>query len=589
MKHLSAQLQLSRGRHRPLLPILASSLAIMSCVVLIESFHEHGIDLPVPFLVTTLLVAISACMGGLGPGLASAGIWAGYVIFAALTAFVPPDVTGGPLRVTVGIASVSVLACLLGYAKERRDRLAQALKQSKANLIEQVEQQTAELQRTNQQLQQEVRTKAQALEQLQHTEVELRQKEERWQLVLKGTNDGIWDWDVQRDTVFFSDRWKQMRGLNTDEVTDQADEWRKGIHPDDIDRVTQAVMDHFARKTTFFSEEYRVQRKDGTYMWVLDRGQALWDEQTGEPIRMSGSEKDISDRKQAEALLIEYRHHLEELVSDRTAELSAINLKLEQELRERQRIETSLRQVNQQKNELISVFSHEIRTTLTSIHTPLNLLADGFLEPSSEQGLQMVKIATTGANHLVNLVSNILDLERLESGKNPLNLQRSNLADLMTEATHLMQMMAVQAGVTLAVYPLNIELRLDPSRILQVMTNLLSNAIKFSPVGGTVWFQAEWFSDRWMPDDSQTQPSNSPAHVVISIKDQGRGIPSSSIDLIFDRFQQVQRTDTTVQKGTGLGLAISRSIVHQHQGQIWVESILGQGSCFYVTLPVLNL
>jgi signal transduction histidine kinase len=348
------------------------------------------------------------------------------------------------------------------------------------------------------------------------------------------------------------------------------------------------VMDHFARKTTFFSEEYRVQRKDGTYMWVLDRGQALWDEQTGEPIRMSGSEKDISDRKHTEALLAEYRNHLEELVSDRTAALSAANHKLEKELKERQRIEESLIQVNQQKDELISIISHEIRTTLASVHTPLNLLTDGFLELSSKQGQQMVHIATVGANHLVNLVNSILDLERLESGTDPLNLQRSNLADLMVKATDLMQMMAAQAGVTLVVDPFNIELQLDPSRILQVMTNLLSNAIKFSPVGGTVWFQAQRLSDRQMPADVQPQQISSPAPVVVSVQDQGRGIPSSSLELIFERFQQIEKADVdpTVQKGTGLGLAISQSIVHQHQGQIGVESILGQGSRFYFILPV---
>ncbi|WP_413171449.1 PAS domain S-box protein [Anabaena azotica] len=131
----------------------------------------------------------------------------------------------------------------------------------------------------------------------------LRESEERWQLVARGSNDGIWDWDLRTNKVFYSTRWKQMRGLAEDEVSNSPEEWSSRIHPDDYDRIMQATSDHFAHKTPYFQEEYRVQCQDSSYIWILDRGQALWDE-AGNVIRLSGSETDITRRKQAEEDLL---------------------------------------------------------------------------------------------------------------------------------------------------------------------------------------------------------------------------------------------------------------------------------------------
>jgi PAS domain S-box-containing protein len=133
-------------------------------------------------------------------------------------------------------------------------------------------------------------------------EASLRESEERWQLAIRGTNDGIWDWNVKTNEVFFSPRWKEMLGYEDWEIANHLDEWSKRVHPDDLGWVTQAIQDHFDKKTPFYITEHRVQCKDGTYKWILDRGQALWDEQ-GSVVRMTGSHTDITDRKQREALL----------------------------------------------------------------------------------------------------------------------------------------------------------------------------------------------------------------------------------------------------------------------------------------------
>jgi len=147
----------------------------------------------------------------------------------------------------------------------------------------------------NQQLQHEIRHR-------QQVEANLRQSEERWQLALRGNNDGIWDWDVRTNEVFFSSRWKEMLGFEDHEIANHLDEWSKRVHPDDLVWVTQLIQGHFAGKTPFYISEHRVQCKDGSYKWILDRGQALWDE-AGHVIRMTGSHTDITDRKRTEEAL----------------------------------------------------------------------------------------------------------------------------------------------------------------------------------------------------------------------------------------------------------------------------------------------
>jgi len=250
--------------------------------------------------------------------------------------------------------------------------------------------------------------------------------------------------------------------------------------------------------------------------------------------------------------------------------------------------------IERMKDEFVSVVSHELRTPLTSIHGALNLLSSGLINAGSDKGRRVIEIAAESADRLVRLVNDILELERLESGKISLLKQPCNAADLLEKATDMMEVMA-RAKITLSISPQAIQLCADPDRIIQVLTNLLGNAIKFSPAGSTVWLSVEE-----IPEDkgnlqpfspcpplslSPHQPSSS---ILFKVKDQGRGIPADKIESIFERFQQVDVSDSRKKGGTGLGLAICRSIVQQHGGRIWAESVLGEGSSFYFTLPGLT-
>ncbi len=235
--------------------------------------------------------------------------------------------------------------------------------------------------------------------------------------------------------------------------------------------------------------------------------------------------------------------------------------------------------IERMKNEFISVVSHELRTPLTSIRGAMGLLAGGLLDNNREKAQRMLDIAVANTDRLVRLINDILDLERIQSGQVTMRQQMFDLADLMVQAADTMRGLAEKEGVTLIVEPLSVSVWGDSDRIFQVLTNLLSNAIKFSERNTTVWFNAQIQENSFIPGTIRR-------NLLIRVQDQGRGIPPDKLETIFGRFQQVDSSDSRKKGGTGLGLAICRSIIDCHKGQIWAESRLGEGSCFYVSLPL---
>jgi signal transduction histidine kinase len=200
------------------------------------------------------------------------------------------------------------------------------------------------------------------------------------------------------------------------------------------------------------------------------------------------------------------------------------------------------------------------------------MLANGLIQASCEDGERLLQIATDSTEHLVRLINNILDIERIEFGKVIMSKQMCHVNDFITRTVDIVQPLADKAQVKLSVENSPIQLRVDCDRIIQVLTNLFSNAIRFSASGDTVYLTI-------------VQQETS---VLFAIKDTGRGIPQDKQESIFERFQQVDSSDSRNHEGTGLGLAICRSIVEMHGGSIWVQSVLGVGSTFYFTLPLVE-
>jgi PAS domain S-box-containing protein len=226
--------------------------------------------------------------------------------------------------------------------------------------------------------------------------------------------------------------------------------------------------------------------------------------------------------------------------------------------------------IRKMKDEFVSVVSHELRTPLTSIKGALGLLAGGVTGALPPKAGEMAKIAHSNAERLSRLVEDILDLQRIESGRITMDKRLCDVAEVIKESVESVHLGAEHEGVTIVSCPCEASIDVDRERMVQAFVNLLGNAIKFSPPGGRIEFAAERTS----------------GGVLFRVQDEGRGIPRDKLETIFERFVQVDASDAREKGGTGLGLAICRSIVEQHGGRVWAESELTRGSTFYVQLPL---
>ncbi|MEO7086859.1 MAG: PAS domain S-box protein [Gemmatimonadaceae bacterium] len=231
---------------------------------------------------------------------------------------------------------------------------------------------------------------------------------------------------------------------------------------------------------------------------------------------------------------------------------------------------TNRKELERLKNEFISIVSHELRTPLTSIRGALGLLASGRLTDTPATSARMLDLAVSNTDRLIRLINDILDVERIDSGAVGVERSWCNATDIASQVIDAMRPVAERAGVELKASWSTTLAWADSDRLTQTLTNLVGNAIKFSPAGSTV----------------EINVSSDTRDVRFEVRDRGRGIPSDKLDSIFERFHQVDASDSRAKGGTGLGLSICRSIVRQHGGKIWVESTLGHGSTFCVTLPL---
>jgi len=234
-----------------------------------------------------------------------------------------------------------------------------------------------------------------------------------------------------------------------------------------------------------------------------------------------------------------------------------------QDISERRRLE-------RMKDEFISTVSHELRTPLTALRASLGLISSGSLDKRPEKRNQMIEMAIGSCDRLVRLVNDILDFDSVEKGKLPLDRKPVEAKDLLRRAADVAHAAAKHARISLRIDAPPALVLADEERILQVVNELVTNAIKFSPPETEIRLAAEAVGEN---------------EFCILVEDQGRGIAAEKLERIFERFQQGDASDSRAKGGTGLGLALCRSIVEQHGGRIWAESVPGQGSRFLFTLP----
>jgi len=611
----------------------------------------------------------------------------------------------------------------------------------------------------------------------QRAESGLERARERLDFALDASGGAVWDWNLASDEVYLSPGWRRMLGLEARETETNSAALLALVHADDVAGVKASMRDAVNGASPDYREEHRVRRSDGEWIWILSRGEVLQRDPAGKPVRMVGTNQDVTERKRAEMALVEHDERLR--LALETAGMVSWNLDLatdqftwqddplrligppppggyaglrdmvyiedlvrfirgfndvaaaggtysdqfrirrtdgrvvwvsahghaehdlagrvtriigvaqdvseikeaEQALRaseaqlrlvtdtvpavisyhdaqerirfcnlamarmvgssreeitgkplrevlgedvygyvrphvlralagEEVRFErtaetpggpvdlsvhfvprrnsygevegfyalatdiTELKRVDRMKSEFVSTVSHELRTPLTSIRGSLGVLAGGVAGPLPEKARSFIDIALNNCERLIRLINDILDIEKIESGKMNFVLRPLDLMDLIEQTVKANEGFAAQRETRLQVVAAVPEAKVhaDGDRLAQVLTNLISNACKFSPPGSTV-------------DVAVTREDG---RLRVAVADHGPGIQEEFLDRIFQRFSQADASDARQKGGTGLGLSISKAIVERLGGEIGFTTGRGKGATFYFFLPELT-
>jgi PAS domain S-box-containing protein len=374
---------------------------------------------------------------------------------------------------------------------------------------------------------------------------------ERLALATKAGGVGVWDYDVVNNVLNWDEQMYRLYGMTMDEFGGAYEAWKAGVHPEDRQRGDEEIR-MALRGEKEFDTEFRVLWPDGSVrniraLAVVQRDMA------GSPLRMIGTNWDITDQKLAEKDLVETNLRLEEA----TARANAMFVEAEM--------------ANIAKSEFLANMSHEIRTPMNGVIGMTGLLLDTVL--NSEQRHYAETVRASGES-LLCLINDILDFSKIEAGKLDLEIIDFDLQNLLDDIASTLAVQAHDKGLELvcgmAPYTPSF-LRGDPGRLRQILTNLVGNAIKFTREGEVSIRAAQ------VAGDEKT------AVLRFSVRDTGIGIPEDKIRLIFEKFSQVDTSTTRQYGGTGLGLAISRQLAEMMGGEIGVTSQDGMGSEFWFT------
>jgi len=377
----------------------------------------------------------------------------------------------------------------------------------------------------------------------------LRESENRFRTMADSAPVMIWLSGIDGNPDWFSRSWLEFTGKTLEEQV--GEKWMSVVHPDDLDRMLAAQRTHWTSRDPF-RVELRIRRHDGTYRWVLSSGTPRIDE-AGQFAGFIGSCLDITDRKEGEF----ERERL--LLRERTARAEADAARVAAE------------HANAVKAQFLAAMSHELRTPLNAIGGYVDLLELGIRGPVTESQREDLDRIRRNQRHLLGLINNVLNFAKIEAGHVEYHLTTTRLHDILVGMYSLVAPQVRARGLEYEYRecPPSMIVRADIEKVQQILLNLLSNAIKFTEPGGHVRLECAC---------TDTTAS-------VRVVDTGLGISSTKLDAIFEPFVQVDQAFTREGQGTGLGLSISRDLARAMGGDITVESVLGEGAVFTLSLP----
>lgn len=365
----------------------------------------------------------------------------------------------------------------------------------------------------------------------------LQKSEERLQLALEASGDGLWDWNFATGEVYLSPRWFAILGYGPTELPSSIETWEALVHPDDMIWVKEILQAHLHDSTVPYAFDYRLKTKLGEWKWIANYGKVVAWDGMGQPLRITGTHKDISDRKRTELEL--------------------------------QQAKEAAESANQAKSAFLANMSHELRTPLNVILGFTQVLDQDPLIPTPQH--EYIATIQRSGEHLLQLINEVLDLSKIEAGQVTLEITNFPLAELVQSLLAMFQQKAIAKGLNFSVElapNLPPYIATDLTKLRQVLINLLGNAIKFTDTG-EITLRVGVVNR----EEIQSLPTGDRAPIILTfeVKDTGAGIAPDEQAKVFDAFVQTQ-AGRSASNGTGLGLTISRRFVqlaarqsHPHQ------------------------
>ena len=361
--------------------------------------------------------------------------------------------------------------------------------------------------------------------------------EERLARAVRGTQDGLWEFNAIDKSFWFAPRFEQMLGYDPGELRTSLDSFLELTHPEDRERAKADIWSHVGSESPY-DVEFRLRHESGHYEWVRSRAQGGFDP-GGQSAKLAGSIQLITDRKQAENATLE---------AVRVAESA-----------------------NRAKSDFVANMSHEIRTPMNGVLGMADLLLDTELDPLQRDYAETIRDSGTA---LLTVINDILDFSKVEAGKLELESLNVDLRDTFEDVSRLLSIQAHAKGLELTAQideKLPQYVKGDAGRIRQILLNLAGNAIKFTAKG-------EVSLEIKVLETGETGTT-----VRCEVRDTGIGIPADRLGSLFAPFMQVDTSTTRRFGGTGLGLSIVRRLVELMGGETGVQSVEGAGSLFWFT------
>jgi PAS domain S-box-containing protein len=364
----------------------------------------------------------------------------------------------------------------------------------------------------------------------------LRGSEERLKLALAASRMGVWEWDFETATMFWSPECSEILGREMSGGTFES--FKNLLEVEDADAVLELANQAIDNRTVY-SAEFRIRTNDEV-RWFSNLGRAEYDHD-GKPVRMIGTIQDITERKR---LLAE--------VQERAAQLT---------------------EADRRKDEFLAILAHELRNPLAPVTNAVEILRmNGLSNPESQRAAEMID---DQMQHMTRLIDDLLDVSRLTRGTLELRKEEVMLSDVVKSAVEKTRHIIDESGVQLTVElpPRPVKLDADRIRLTQVLSNLLNNAAKYTESGGSIILRAERAGNE----------------VAISVKDTGIGMPPDKLQHIFEIFAQLDVSLERTRGGLGLGLTLVKRLVELHGGSVEAKSDgLEEGSEFLIRLPAME-